>query len=137
MSQIIDGAFKLGLAGFILLIVLIILLTMLSKMTCIFTAIPEKFDLLTDKLAESNKNMTTQLINSNKELSCQLTKTLVIQENILAVMKETIVTINNNSVKIAILENKLDNNHEAIQEISKKTDATMRELKEIKNLIIK
>lgn len=117
-TDFMKSALELGTSGFMLLIVLMLTF----KMYKIFEKIPEKFDLLTQRLEESNK-----------ELSNQLIKTAIIQESILSIIKETIVSVNNNTLKMVVLENKIENSYEKIQEIAKKTDDTIDEIRELSN----
>lgn len=126
MEQIIDGAFGLGIAGFMLLIVLIVILFFVGKMASVFTKIPEKFDVLSNKIAESNK-----------ELSNQLIKTLVVQENILSVMKDTISSVNNNTTKMAIVEDKIESTQKMIKDISNISENTIRKIDEVNEKVTK
>lgn len=111
MEQIVTNAFELGIPGFILLITLIAVLLVIGKMFSIFQSMTEKFDVLTDRIADSNK-----------ELSNQLIKSAVTQDSILSIMKETMVAVNNNTVRMAVLENKMEGNYGKLQEVSNKTD---------------
>lgn len=120
MEQIVDNAFELGLPGFILLIVLIAITVIIGKMFTIFSKMTEKFDTLTERIADSNK-----------ELSNQLIKSAVTQDSILAIMKETMVAVNNNTVRMALLENKMESNNDKLQEISVKTDNTADKMETI------
>lgn len=115
-TDFMKSALELGTSGFMLLIVLMLTF----KMYKIFEKIPEKFDLLTQRLEESNKDLSSQLI-----------KTAIIQESILSIIKETIVSVNNNTLKMVALENKIENSYEKIQEISKKTDDTIEEIRDL------
>lgn len=120
MDNIVTNAFELGLPGFMLLIVLIIVIFFVAKMLGVFIKMPEKFDVLTERIADSNK-----------ELSNQLIKTSVIQENILSIMKETMVAVNNNTLRMAVLENKIDNNSQKIDEVSMRNEDTIDKLEDI------
>ena len=120
MEKIIENAFHLGMPGFMLLIVLIIVMFFVVKMSNMFLKMPDKFDALTERIADSNK-----------ELSNQLIKTSVIQENILSIMKETMVAVNNNTLRMAVLENKIENNYMKIDEVVTKNDETIDKLENI------
>lgn len=120
MEKIIENAFHLGMPGFMLLIVLMIVMFFVVKMSNMFLKMPDKFDALTERIADSNK-----------ELSNQLIKTSVIQENILSIMKETMVAVNNNTLRMAVLENKIENNYMKIDEVVTKNDETIDKLENI------
>nr|DAV25196.1 MAG TPA: hypothetical protein [Caudoviricetes sp.] len=120
MENIIANAFELGLPGFMLLIVLLIVIFFVAKMSNVFIKVPEKFDVLTERIADSNK-----------ELSNQLIKTSVIQESILSIMKETMVSVNNNTTRMAVLENKIENNYQKIDEVSLRSEDTIDKLENI------
>lgn len=120
MDNIIAGAFELGIPGFMLLIVLLVITYLVSKLSSLFLKMPEKFDVLTERIADSNK-----------ELSNQLIKTAVIQENILSIMKETMVAVNNNTLRMAVLENKIENNYIKIDEVSMRNEDTIEKLDNI------
>jgi hypothetical protein len=120
MDNIITNAFEFGLPGFMLLIVLLIVIFFVAKMSNVFIKMPEKFDVLTERIADSNK-----------ELSNQLIKTSVIQENILSIMKETMVSVNNNTTRMAVLENKIENNYQKIDEVALRSEDTIDKLENI------
>lgn len=120
MDDLIKNAFELGLPGFMLLIVLLIVVFFVAKMSSVFIKMPEKFDVLTERIADSNK-----------ELSNQLIKTSVIQENILSIMKETMVAVNNNTTRMTVLENKIENNYQKIDEVSLRNEDTIDKLENI------
>lgn len=117
MNNVVNGAFELGIPGFMLLIVLLIVLFFIIKMSSVFIKMPEKFDVLTERIAESNK-----------ELSSQLIKTSTVQENILSIMKETMVAVNNNTLRMAVLENKIENNYNKIDEVSLRNEEAIDRL---------
>ena len=118
MDNLTTKAFELGMSGFMLLIVLILVVILVGRTYNSFAKIPDKLDSLTDKIAESNK-----------ELSNQLVKTSIIQENILSIMKETMISINNNTVKMAIIENKLDEVNFKLDEVKKIAENNVAKLK--------
>ena len=89
-------------------------------MSSVFIKMPDKFDVLTERIADSNK-----------ELSNQLIKTSVIQENILSIMKETMVAVNNNTMRMAVLESKIENNYQKIDEVSLRNEDTIDKLENI------
>lgn len=120
MNNIVAGSLELGTSGFMLLIVLMTVLLFVSKMAAVFSKMPDKFDVLTERIAESNK-----------ELSNQLIKTGTVQENILSIMKETMISVNNNTVKMAVLEEKLEKNLDKIEEVVSKNEDTIDRLCEI------
>lgn len=120
MDNLIKNAFELGLPGFMLLIVLLIVIFFVAKMSNVFIKMPDKFDVLTERIADSNK-----------ELSNQLIKTSVIQENILSIMKETMVAVNNNTMRMAVLESKIENNYQKIDEVSLRNEDTIDKLENI------
>lgn len=120
INDIVTGSLELGTSGFMLLIVLMTVLLFVSKMATVFSKMPDKFDVLTERIAESNK-----------ELSNQLIKTGTVQENILSIMKETMISVNNNTVKMAVLEEKLEKNLSKIEEVVSKNEDTIDRLCEI------
>lgn len=120
MNTIITSSFELGATGFMLLIVLMTVLLLVSKMATVFSKMPDKFDVLTERIAESNK-----------ELSNQLIKTSTVQENILSIMKETMISVNNNTVKMAVLEEKVEKNLNKIEEVVSKNEDAIGKLCEI------
>lgn len=120
MDNLIKNAFELGLPGFMLLIVLLVVIFFVAKMSSVFIKMPDKFDVLTERIADSNK-----------ELSNQLIKTSVIQENILSIMKETMVAVNNNTMRMAVLESKIENNYQKIDEVSLRNEDTIDKLENI------
>lgn len=120
MDDLMKNAFELGLPGFMLLIVLLVVMFFVVKMSSVFIKMPEKFDVLTERIADSNK-----------ELSNQLIKTSVIQENILSIMKETMVAVNNNTMRMAVLESKIENNYQKIDEVSLRNEDTIDKLENI------
>ena len=120
MDNITNGAFELGLSGFMLLIVLVIVVYFVAKMSSVFIKMPEKFDMLTERIADSNK-----------ELSNQLIKTSILQENILSIMKETMVAVNNNTMRMAVLENKIEANYDKIEEVASRNEDTIEKLETI------
>ena len=120
MDNMVSNAFELGLSGFMLLIVLLVVIYFVAKMSTVFLKMPEKFDVLTERIADSNK-----------ELSNQLIKTSILQENILSIMKETMVSVNNNTVRVAVLENKIETNYQKIDEVSIRNEETIDRLDNI------
>lgn len=120
MDEIVGKAFELGLPGFILLTVLVIVITVIARLFTVFQKVTDKFDLLTERMAESNKELSNQLIKSS-----------VTQESILSIMKETMVAVNNNTVRMAVLENKMESNYDKLSEISNKTDDTVIRLEDM------
>lgn len=120
MENIIYNAFELGVAGFILLIALIAVSMLITRMFTLFKTMTEKFDTFTERLADSNKELSNQLVRSS-----------VTQDSILSVMKETMVAVNNNTVRMAVLENKMENSYDKLQEISNKTDSTIDKMESI------
>ena len=99
-SFIIKAA-ELSSSAFMLIIVLILT----SKMYNIFTQTTEKLD-----------KITTELSDSNKQLSNQLTKCIMMQENVLNTLKDTMTSTEDTYIHIINLENKIDN----LREIDKK-----------------
>lgn len=120
MESIVSNAFELGVAGFLLLAVLIIVTMLIAKMFTVFQGVTEKFDTLTERIADSNKELSNQLIKSS-----------VTQESILSIMKETMIAVNNNTTRMAVLENKMESNYDKLQEISVKTSDTADKISDI------
>lgn len=120
MDVIVSNAFELGVAGFLLLMVLIIVTMLIGKMFSVFQGVTEKFDTLTERIADSNKELSNQLIKSS-----------VTQESILSIMKETMVAVNNNTTRMAVLENKMESNYSKLQEISVKTSDAADKISDI------
>lgn len=120
MDSIVSNAFELGVAGFLLLAVLIIVTMLIGKMFTVFQGVTEKFDTLTERIADSNKELSNQLIKSS-----------VTQESILSIMKETMIAVNNNTTRMAVLENKMESNYDKLQEISVKTSDTADKISDI------
>ena len=153
MDKIVEKAFELGLPGFLLLVVLMLMSTLVVKMfgainsnnnsikvgmSEITAAIrsdlggmSEKLQLLTERVIDTNASLNTQLINSNSEMSNLIAQSSIRQDNILSVMKETIVSVNNNTLRMAILENKTEGIYTKIQEVSVKADTTADKLDDI------
>ena len=86
---------------------LVIVLLLTNKMYNIFTQTTEKLD-----------KMTTELADSNIQLSNQLTKCIMMQENVLNTLKDTMSSIKDTSVHMINLENKIDNTYNKINEIA-------------------
>lgn len=126
MNNMVDGALGLGISGFMLLIVLIITLYTIVKMSGVFLKLPEKFDTLTERLADSNK-----------ELSNQLIKTSAVQESILLIMKETMIAVNNNTGRMSIIEEKIENNISELRDVSLSNNNVIRKLDTIDTKISK
>lgn len=120
MDKIVANAFELGLPGFLILTVLIIVTIVIIRLFTVFQKVTEKFDVLTDRIADSNKELSNQLIKSS-----------ITQESILSIMKETMVTVNNNTVRMAVLENKMESNYGKLSEISDKTNDTIARLEDM------
>lgn len=101
-SFIIKAA-ELSSSAFMLIIVLILT----SKMYNIFTQTTEKLD-----------KITTELSDSNKQLSNQLTKCIMMQENVLNTLKDTMTYVKDTSIHMISLETKIDNTYNKINEIA-------------------
>lgn len=101
-SFIIKAA-ELSSSAFMLIIVLILT----SKMYNIFTQTTEKLD-----------KITTELSESNKQLSNQLTKCIMMQENVLNTLKDTMTSVKDTSIHMISLETKIDNTYNKINEIA-------------------
>ena len=101
-SFIIKAA-ELSSSAFMLIIVLILT----SKMYNIFTQTTEKLD-----------KITTELSDSNKQLSNQLTKCIMMQENVLNTLKDAITSKEDTYIHIINLENKIDNTYNKINKIA-------------------
>lgn len=101
-SFIIKAA-ELSSSAFMLIIVLILT----SKMYNIFTQTTEKLD-----------KITTELSDSNKQLSNQLTKCIMMQENVLNTLKDTMTSVKDTSIHMISLETKIDNTYNKINEIA-------------------
>ena len=86
---------------------LVIVLLLTNKMYNIFTQTTEKLD-----------KMTTELADSNIQLSNQLTKCIMMQENVLNTLNDTMSSIKDTSVHMISLENKIDNTYNKINEIA-------------------
>ena len=101
-SFIIKAA-ELSSSAFMLIIVLILT----SKMYNIFTQTTEKLD-----------KITTELSDSNKQLSNQLTKCIMMQENVLNTLKDAITSAEDTYIHIINLENKIDNTYNKVNKIA-------------------
>ena len=101
-SFIIKAA-ELSSSTFMLIIVLILT----SKMYNIFTQTTEKLD-----------KITTELSDSNKQLSNQLTKCIMMQENVLNTLKDTMTSTEDTYIHIINLENKIDNTYNKVNKIA-------------------
>lgn len=101
-SFIIKAA-ELSSSAFMLIIVLILT----SKMYNIFTQTTEKLD-----------KITTELSDSNKQLSNQLTKCIMMQENVLNTLKDTMTSTEDAYIHIINLENKIDNTYNKVNKIA-------------------
>lgn len=101
-SFIIKAA-ELSSSAFMLIIVLILT----SKMYNIFTQTTEKLD-----------KITTELSDSNKQLSNQLTKCIMMQENVLNTLKDTMTSTADTYIHIINLENKIDNTYNKVNKIA-------------------
>ena len=101
-SFIIKAA-ELGSSAFMLIIVLILT----SKMYNIFTQTTEKLD-----------KITTELSDSNKQLSNQLTKCIMMQENVLNTLKDAMTSTEDTYIHIINLENKIDNTYNKVNKIA-------------------
>jgi uncharacterized coiled-coil protein SlyX len=101
-SFIIKAA-ELSSSAFMLIIVLILT----SKMYNIFTQTTEKLD-----------KITTELSDSNKQLSNQLTKCIMMQENVLNTLKDTMTSTEDTYIHIINLENKIDNTYNKVNKIA-------------------
>lgn len=86
---------------------LIIVLILTSKMYNIFTQTTEKLD-----------KITTELSESNKQLSNQLTKCIMMQENVLNTLKDTMTSEEDTYIHIINLENKIDNVYNKVNKIA-------------------
>ena len=101
-SFIIKAA-ELSSSAFMLIIVLILT----SKMYNIFTQTTEKLD-----------KITTELSDSNKQLSNQLTKCIMMQENVLNTLKDAMTSTEDTYIHIINLENKIDNTYNKVNKIA-------------------
>ena len=101
-SFIIKAA-ELSSSTFMLIIVLILT----SKMYNIFTQTTEKLD-----------KITTELSDSNKQLSNQLTKCIMMQENVLNTLKDAMTSTEDTYIHIINLENKIDNTYNKVNKIA-------------------
>ncbi len=101
-SFIIKAA-ELSSSTFMLIIVLILT----SKMYNIFTQTTEKLD-----------KITTELSDSNKQLSNQLTKCIMMQENVLNTLKDTMTSEEDTYIHIINLENKIDDTYNKVNKIA-------------------
>ena len=101
-SFIIKAA-ELSSSAFMLIIVLILT----SKMYNIFTQTTEKLD-----------KITTELSDSNKQLSNQLTKCIMMQENVLNTLKDAMTSTEDAYIHIINLENKIDNTYNKVNKIA-------------------
>lgn len=117
INNIAEGAFELGLTGFLVFVVLVIVGLLIGKLFSVFQQIIVKFDILTERISDSNK-----------ELSNQLIKTYTTQENMLEIIKETMVAVNNSAKQMSILQTKLECNYE---QLHSKTDSTVGKLENI------
>ena len=86
---------------------LIIVLILTSKMYNIFTQTTEKLD-----------KITTELSDSNKQLSNQLTKCIMMQENVLNTLKDTMTSEEDTYIHIINLENKIDDTYNKVNKIA-------------------
>ena len=86
---------------------LIIVLILTSKMYNIFTQTTEKLD-----------KITTELSDSNKQLSNQLTKCIMMQENVLNTLKDAMTSTEDTYIHIINLENKIDNTYNKVNKIA-------------------
>lgn len=86
---------------------LIIVLILTSKMYNIFTQTTEKLD-----------KITTELSDSNKQLSNQLTKCIMMQENVLNTLKDTTTSEEDSYIHIINLENKIDDTYNKVNKIA-------------------
>ena len=93
-EELIQKIAELGASTFILFIALVITI----KISNVFSNVSKKIDNLADVLSKNNK-----------ELSNQLTQCIVLQENLITTMKETVTLLNENNIKMLKLENKMDN----------------------------
>ena len=94
---------ELSASAFMLIIVLILT----SKMYNIFTQTTEKLD-----------KITTELSDSNKQLSNQLTKCIMMQENVLNTLKDAMTSTEDTYIHIINLENKIDNTYNKVNKIA-------------------
>lgn len=101
-SFIIKAA-ELSSSTFMLIIVLILT----SKMYNIFTQTTEKLD-----------KITTELSDSNKQLSNQLTKCIMMHENVLNTLKDTMTSEEDTYIHIINLENKIDDTYNKVNKIA-------------------
>lgn len=101
-SFIIKAA-ELSSSAFMLIIVLILT----SKMYNIFTQTTEKLD-----------KITIELSDNNKQLSNQLTKCIMMQENVLNTLKDAITSTEGTYIHIINLENKIDNTYNKVNKIA-------------------
>lgn len=115
-EQFIAKIAELGASTFILFIVLVITI----KIYNIFSNITKTIDNLSNVISERNQN-----------LSNQMTQCIILQENLINSMKETMNYINSNNVKLLTLESKIDNMTDTIKESSLNMEKTNRKVEKI------